>query len=335
MPVQYSGILKEHEAVRSNCGLFDISHMGELMVEGENADDFLNFLLTNDVNKLSNGQGQYSILCNQNGGVIDDLYVFRMAEGKYFLVVNASHIDEDFEWLQKFSSGYLVQVTNLSEQMAALAIQGPETAGLLSERFGIQSLPLKNEIIKVEVLGVRLLLSRTGYTGEDGVEIFFEANSAGKIWNAFIDAGVTPCGLGARDTLRLEACYPLNGNDLSPLKSPIEAGLGYFVALEKPDFIGRLTLEAHRVTFPPTKLVAFELTDVKAPPPRAHYKLFFEGQEIGEVTSGSISPSLKKGIGMAYVAGPYSRPGQLLEIQIRDMKYPVKVVKKPFIKKSS
>ncbi len=333
MPVQYSGILKEHESVRTQCGIFDISHMGELLVEGENADEFLNFILTNDVHKLRVGEGQYSILCNQNGGVIDDLYVFKLAEDKYFLVVNASHIEEDFAWLNKFSPGYEVTVTNESERYAALAIQGPATAELLSGKFGLSALPSKNGIAEVVLAGEKMLLSRTGYTGEDGVEIFFGANCAGKIWNAFLDAGFTPCGLGCRDTLRLEACYPLNGNDLCPERSPIEAGLGYFVALEKTDFIGRLTLEAHKVTFPPSKLVAFEILDAKAPPPRSHYKVFAEGREIGVVTSGSLSPSLKKGIGLAYVEGPSSRPGLTIEIQIRDRMIPAQIVKKPFLKK--
>lgn len=334
MPVQYSGIVKEHEAVRQGIGVFDISHMGELLVEGENADEYLNFLLTNDVHKLLDGEGQYSILCNQNGGIIDDLYVFRLSEGRYFLVVNASKVTEDFQWLEKFSSGYGVRVENQSAQFAALALQGPGTASFLAEKFGLEELPNKNDITEVVLLGEKMFLSRTGYTGEDGVEIYFEPDKAVKIWRSLVQSGAIPCGLGCRDTLRLEACYPLNGNDLSPEKSPIEAGLGYFVALDKADFIGRLSIEAHKVTFPPSKLVPFKMLDPKSPPPRPHYKVLSDGVEVGEVSSGTMSPSLKEGIGMAYIPGPLSRVGQIIDILIRGNLYPAQIVKKPFIKKN-
>ncbi|MDL5054477.1 glycine cleavage system aminomethyltransferase GcvT [Oscillatoria laete-virens NRMC-F 0139] len=334
MPVQYTGILKEHESVRSDIGVFDISHMGEIRVEGAGAEAFLNFVLTNDTRKLRDGQGQYSLLCNEDGGVIDDLYVFRLSEGKYFLVVNAAHIDEDAQWLASHAAGHDVMVTNVSEQFAALAIQGPRSLALLAEKFSLSDIPPKNGIAEASLLGGKILLSRTGYTGEDGVEMFFGANCAAKIWRAFLDAGVTPCGLGCRDTLRLEACYPLNGNDLSPQKTPIESGLGFFVALDKPDLIGRPRLLDHKTNRPPTKLIAFEMSDPKSPPPRSHYKIRAQGREIGEVTSGTLSPSLKKGIGMGYVGFDHSKIGQSIEIVIRDKEFSAVIVPKPFVKKT-
>jgi len=330
MPVQYTSIIDEHRAVREKAGIFDISHMGQILVSGEGAAAWLNRMLTNNVGRLSPGQGQYTLMLNERGGVIDDLIIYRTGENEYFLVVNAAMIEEDFFWLASHQDEN-VDLRNESELWAGMAVQGPEAVAVFASVFPEEALPDRNRIAK---LAGGAVVCRTGYTGEDGFEFFCPAAEGVAAWGEFVTAGAVPCGLGARDTLRLEMGYPLNGNDLSPERSPIEAGLGFFCDLEKPDFIGRETLVRHKSDGPPVKLAAIRYTD-KAPPPRAHYPVASaDGKIIGELASGALSPSLMTGIGMAYLSPEFTKPGTTLQIDVRGRLFPAEIVKKPFYKKT-
>ena len=337
MPVQYTGIIDEHQAVRNNVGVFDISHMGQLVATGPSAGAWLNELLTNNIDKLEIGSGQYTFLLNERGGIIDDLIVYRTAAETFVLVVNASRTEEDFAWLQKHAGGNAT-LENRSADYGGLAIQGPRVVELLQAFLGDDAeLPARNQIKDFDCCGMKVTIARTGYTGEDGVEVFFPGSDAVKIWNGLLekgkDLGIRPCGLGARDTLRLEMCYPLNGSDLSPEHNPIEAGLGFFVDLKKPKFVGREVLADAKEKGTPNRLVAFRMKS-KGPPPRPHYSVWREGERIGEVTSGSLSPSLNEGIGMAYVGSVHAKVGTEIEIEVRDRKLPAIIEKKPLYKKS-
>jgi aminomethyltransferase len=337
MPVQYTGILQEHQAVRNNVGIFDISHMGQLIVSDPAAGGWLNTMLTNNIDKLEVGQGQYTFLLNERAGIIDDLIVYRIGEQKFLLVVNAARTDEDFAWLDRHRPKDL-DLKNRSANFGGVAIQGPRAAELFHALFGENvDLPARNHIVDLPFDGTKVSVARTGYTGEDGVEVFFRAKDAAKFWNAALEKGeplgIKPCGLGARDTLRLEVCYPLNGSDLSPERNPIEAGLGFFVDLTKPKFIGREALLKTKENGSPEKLVAFRM-QAKGPPPRPHYSVFENGERIGEVTSGTLSPSLNYGIGMAYVSAPHAKIGARIDIEIRGQKFPAIIEKKPLHKKS-
>jgi glycine cleavage system T protein (aminomethyltransferase) len=336
MPVQYTSIVEEHQAVRNNVGLFDISHMGQFVVEGADAGDWLNSMLTNNVDKLDVRVGQYTFLLNDHGGIIDDLIVYRIDDQKYLLVVNAARADEDFAWLQDhLKEG--CSLTSRSADFGAVAIQGPHTMGLFHALFGKDiEPPARNHIIDVPFDTIKVSVARTGYTGEDGIEVFFHANDAVKFWSATLERGnslgIKPCGLGARDTLRLEMCYPLNGSDLSPERNPIEAGLGFFVDLAKPDFVGRDALVKTKEVGPREKLVPFRMKE-KGPPPRPHYAVFRNGERVGEVTSGTLSPSLNWGVGMAYVSAAHAKIGAEIDIEIRSQKFPATVEKKPLYRK--
>jgi aminomethyltransferase len=347
MPVQYTSIVEEHQAVRNNVGIFDISHMGQLIVEGSGAREWLNTMLTNNIDKLDVGTGQYTFLLNERGGIIDDLIVYRIEEQKFLLVVNAARTDEDVAWLEKHlppmeavaaATSCEIRITNRSANFGGLAIQGPRVAELFHALFGDNvGLPPRNQIVELPFDGTNVSVARTGYTGEDGVEVFFRANDAVKFWNAALEKGkpfgIKPCGLGARDTLRLEMCYPLNGSDLSPQRNPIEAGLVFFVDLTKSKFIGRDALLNTKESGPQEKLVSFRMKE-KGPPPRPHYSVFDNGERIGEVTSGTISPSLNWGVGMAYVSASHAKIGGQIDIEIRERKFPATIEKKPFYKKS-
>lgn len=331
MPVQYTAIMDEHGAVRTAAGIFDISHMGQFIVSGPGALAWLNRMLANNVAKLGPGQGQYSFLLNERGGVIDDLIVYRTAEDAFFLVVNASMIDEDFAWMAKHQPED-VSFANESALWAGMAVQGPRSAELFAAVCPGQVLPPRNGIARFAVEGGDAVVCRTGYTGEDGFEFFCPA-AQGEAWfEKFIAAGAKACGLGARDTLRLEMCYPLNGNDLSPERTPIEAGLGFFVDLDKGDFIGREVLAKQKADGPAQKLVALEYTD-KGAPPRSHYAVLdAAGNVVSELSSGVLSPSTGKGIGMAYVPADMAKIGTEFSIDVRGRRFPAKVVKKPFYK---
>lgn len=330
MPVQYSSILTEHAAVREKAGVFDISHMGQVFVSGAGHVAWLDSLLTNNLSKLAPGQGQYTLMLNESGGVIDDLIAYRISENESLLVVNASMIPEDVAWMEKHLAPG-VNLRNESDAWAGLAIQGPDATAIFATLFPSETLPARNGIGK---LASGVIVCRTGYTGEDGYEFFCPAAEGSAWFTKFIEAGATPCGLGARDTLRLEMCYPLNGNDLSPTRSPIETGLGFFCDLTKTDFIGRETLVLQKENGPDVKLTAIEVIE-KGPPPRPHYPvLSAAGETLGELTSGVLSPTLGKGIAMAYLPAAFSKPGTPLLIDVRGRQFKAVTVKKPFLKKS-
>jgi len=338
--------------VRNNIGIFDISHMGQLIVEGVGAREWLNAMLTNNVDKLDIGRGQYTFLLNESGGIIDDLIIYRIGEQKFLLVVNAARTEEDSAWLQKHlkeerspdrpGGGLKIaapcEIDNRSADFGAVAIQGPRIAELFHALFGagINLLP-RNSIANFRFDGTTVSVARTGYTGEDGIEVFFRAPDAVKFWDAALEKGrpfgIKPSGLGARDTLRLEMCYPLNGSDLSPKRNPIEAGLGFFVDLTKSNFIGRDVLLETKEKGPREKLVPFRMKE-KGPPPRPHYAVFENGERIGEVTSGTLSPSLNWGVGMAYVSTARAKIGAQIDIEIRGQKFPAIIEKKPLYKKT-
>lgn len=340
MPVQYAGLIAEHHAVRRAVGVFDISHMGQLIASGPGAAAFLNRALTNDIDRLAVGQGQYTLLLNERGGVIDDLIVYRTSDREFLLVVNASRIDEDWAHLQALLAAWpeeepSVELANLSSACGGLAIQGPKSREVHRALFGPDApYPEKNTVLVSAAPEGFMWLCGTGYTGEDGFEFFMPATAASawfqRIVEAVQNAGGLPCGLGARDTLRLEMGYPLNGNDLSPGHTPLQAGLGFFVALDKPAFVGREALVAEKAAGPARKLTGFRMTGA-APPPRPHYPVLdAAGQPLGEISSGTLSPSLQTGIGMAYLPAQHSAPGAALQIEIRGKLYPAEVVRKPF-----
>jgi aminomethyltransferase len=343
MPVQYSSIVDEHLAVRRAAGLFDISHMGEVRVSGTGAADFLNRLLTNDIRKLPVGGGQYTLMCNELGGVIDDLYAYRLGEQEYLLVINASRIDDDVTWVEKQASGAAsVEVTNVSDRFGALALQGPKTPDFITACFPGPALRgtmvrhagelKKNQVGAFEFRMADVLVARTGYTGEDGFEIIAAANLVEELWLHIMAQGhshcIQPAGLGARDTLRTEACYPLYGHELDESTTPIEAGVGFFVALDKGEFIGRSVLADQKTKGPARKCVAFKMTE-KSAPPRPHYPVWIANEKVGEVTSGTQSPSLNAGIGLAYVPGGHAKAGTKIEIEIRGKRAPAEIVPKP------
>jgi aminomethyltransferase len=350
MPVQYTSIGEEHQAVRNAVGIFDISHMGQLIVEGSGAREWLNVMLTNNTEKLDVGTGQYTFLLNERGGIIDDLIAYRIGEHRFLLVVNAALTEEDFAWLKKrqplVAGDYgndhqdadaTVRLTNRSVEFGGVAIQGPRLVELFQALFGKEvQPPPRNTIVDLPFDGTSVSVARTGYTGEDGIEVFFRASDAVKFWNAALEKGkpfgIKPCGLGARDTLRLEMCYPLNGSDLSPERNPIEAGLGFFVDLAKASFVGRDVLLRTKKDGPREKLVPFRMKE-KGPPPRPHYPVFENGKHIGEVTSGTVSPSLNWGIGMAYVSAAHAKIGAQIDVEIRGRKFPAIIEKKPLYKK--
>ncbi|AHV99296.1 glycine cleavage system aminomethyltransferase GcvT [Paenibacillus sabinae] len=338
LPVQFAGIQKEHEAVRSRAGLFDVSHMGEFMVTGSGAEAYLQRMTTNDVGRLADGQAQYSLLCYPDGGTVDDLLVYRLGEGRYMLVVNASNIGKDFQWLQDHLPESGVELTDRSEETLLLAVQGPHAERIISEVTDVPLADLKpfHFVERAAVCGVEVLLSRTGYTGEDGFELYAPVDAAAALWNGLLEAGsahgLMPAGLGARDTLRFEAKLPLYGQELSQDISPLEAGLGFFVKLDKADFIGREALLAQKEQGVPRRLVGIEMIDRGIP--RSHYPVYAGGQQIGEITTGTQSPTLKRNLGLALVDARYGEIGTELEVEIRGKRLKAAVVKAPFYKKS-
>ena len=326
MPVQYSGILAEHKAVREAVGVFDISHMGEFLVSGSESEVWLDSLLTNRVGALPVGQAHYSLLLNERGGVIDDLIVYRNGPEEFLIVVNASKIDEDAAWMSaRIAAG--VQFKNVSSEFAALAVQGPGSPEVFEKLFQRPMPSERNRII--EQGPPRAFVLTTGYTGEIGFEWIVPAAEAAAAWQAVLAAGAMPCGLGARDTLRLEMCYPLNGSDLAPDRTPLEAGLGFFVSLDKPGFVGKSALVDQKASGIPTRLVALKVVE-KSPPIRPHYPVWANGELVTETTSGALSPSLGYGIAMAYLPAAFAKPGQEVEIEVRGRKFRACVHKKPF-----
>ena len=348
MPVQYTSITDEHLDVRNAAGIFDISHMGEVTVSGAGAEAFLNSVLTNDIRKLASGQGQYTLMCNAQGGVVDDLYSYRLSVDVYFLVINASRIEADVAWLQaqaaKFSGGEL-NLTDASHHYAAIAVQGPKVkdficqciSGASASVFSVNAVTdlKKNQLAGFHFEQHSLFVARTGYTGEDGFEIIGPDSAIQHLWDKILAVGapfgVKPCGLGARDTLRTEVCYPLYGHELDEQTTPIEAGVGFFVALDKGEFNGRAVLAEQKANGTKKKLVAFKMTD-KSAPPRPHYPIWVNGASAGIVTSGTQSPSLNCGIGMGFVPAELAKPDTKIEIEIRGRRFAAVIVPKPIFK---
>jgi aminomethyltransferase len=322
MPVQYAGVIPEHRAVRTDAGVFDVSHMGEFEVEGPRAHELLQGALSNDLDRLAPGQAQYTLLTNGDGGIVDDLIAYRVGEHSYLLVVNAANRETDYAWLKDREIPGS-DVRDVSDDYALLAVQGPRAI----ERLG---LPTASAFTFVETTldGIEVMVNRTGYTGEDGCELLCMSEDAERLWDAVLERGVVPCGLGARDTLRLEVCYPLHGNDIGPGTDAVSAGLGWACALEK-EFEGVETLRRVKVEGPQRRLVAFVMEDKAIPR---------QGMPVdggGEVTSGSHSPMLEVGIGMGYVPAAQAQVGTELTIDVRGRARRARVVKKPIYKPGS
>ncbi|MGE7543911.1 glycine cleavage system aminomethyltransferase GcvT [Sporosarcina newyorkensis] len=338
LPVQFSSIKAEHEAVRTKAGLFDVSHMGEVLVSGSGALEYLQMLVTNDVSKLAIGQAQYTVMCNEQGGTIDDFLIYKLAEDRYLLIVNASNIDKDVAWMEQQKTEDVV-IDNQSTDYALLALQGPEAQTVLQKLTDQALEEIKFFRFKehVQVSGEDVLISRTGYTGENGFEIYGAPQAIQALWPKILQAGeaegVVPAGLGARDTLRFEAGLPLYGQELSADISPLEAGLGFVVKLNKEvDFIGKNALKMQKEHGLLRKLVGLEMIDKGIP--RTGYKVFSDGLEIGQVTTGTQSPTLKKNIGFALLAIDYTELGTEVEVEVRAKRLKAKVVETPFYKRS-
>jgi len=329
MPVQYAGILQEHRAVRSAAGVFDISHMGEFFVRGPQAGEWLSRVLAGKVPAIGVGEARYAILLNEAGGVIDDLYVYRIREMDYLLVVNASKISEDAACLRGRLTGE-VTFEDASDLYSAVAVQGPLAPGIFRKCFGRDLPPSRNRVLELTRGGEELWIATTGYTGEPGFEVICKNPEVSSLWDALTTAGCVPCGLGARDVLRLEMGYPLNGNDLSPERTPLEAGLGFFIDFTGPDFVGKSALLAQKENGIPSKLCGI-VVDGKSPPMRPHYPVWMDGTQVGETASGGLSPTLGTAIAMAYLPTSVAIPGTKIEIDVRGNRIPARVVKKPFI----
>jgi len=336
MPLQYAGLGEEHKLVREHCGVFDVSHMGEFFLEGPGALDLIQRVTSNDAAKLTDGKVQYSCLPNGNGGIVDDLLVYRIHADKYMLVVNASNMDKDWEWISRHNTGG-VKMTNLSDHMSLLAVQGPKTFDLLQPLTQVRLNELKYYTFEIGTFaGIPdVIVAYTGYTGEKGLELYIKNEDAHKLWDAIFGlpgTGIAPCGLAARDTLRLEMGFCLYGNDIDDTTSPISAGLGWITKFTK-EFTDRARLEAEKANGSASKLVAFELVD-KGIPRHDYLIADASGSTIGRVTSGTMSPSLKKAIGLGYVTAAHSAPGSTIYIQIRDKAIEARVVTLPFYKQA-
>jgi aminomethyltransferase len=336
LPVEYQGIIGEHEAVRSAAGLFDVSHMGEVRVKGPDAEKYIQKMVTNDIAPMHDFQVFYSPMCYPDGGVVDDLLIYKYDHEDYFIVINASNTDKDVRWFLDHLEGN-VEVENVSDRYAELALQGPKAEMILQKLADIDL----NEIgffhfrPDVKLNGISALVSRTGYTGEDGFEIYLEPAQAPVIWDKLLEVGkedgLVPVGLGARDTLRFEACLPLYGQEIDRDITPLEAGLGYFVKLDKEDFIGKEALVKQKEAGIPRKLVGFEMVDRGIA--RSHYEVFAEGKKIGFVTTGSFAPSIKKNIGLALIDAAYAHEGGQIEVAVRNKNLKARIIKKPFYSK--
>lgn len=335
MPVRYVGDKKEHLAVREKVGLFDVSHMGEIEIKGKGSLELLQYLTCNDVSQLQDGQIHYNVLMSPKGGFLDDLLIYRRATEDYFVVVNASHQEKDFEWITKQNEPFGAEVHFASHDYAQLAVQGPKAVDVLEK---ITEIPVRTMkyywFTEGECLGVPAIISRTGYTGSDGYEIYFAPEHAEKIWNEILAVGephgILPCGLGARDSLRLEGKMLLCGTDVNDQITPLEAGLSWIVKLEKGDFVGREILQRQKEEGVSKKLIGFEMLEKGIP--RHDYPIIKENQEVGIVTSGTLSITFNKAIGLGYVPPQFAKIGSQFEVQIRQRRALAQVVKTPFYK---
>ncbi|WP_088104703.1 glycine cleavage system aminomethyltransferase GcvT [Halalkalibacter urbisdiaboli] len=337
LPVQFSSIKEEHEAVRTKAGLFDVSHMGEVEVKGPQALTYLQMLVTNDVSKLINGQVQYSAMCYETGGTVDDLLIYRKAEDDYLLVINASNIEKDVAWMKKHQLDD-VEITDVSNKIALLALQGPKAELILTKvaNDDVKTIPTFSFVEHVDIEGVSVLISRTGYTGEDGFELYCQSAEASKLWETLLSVGeqegLIPCGLGARDTLRFEAKLPLYGQELTPDITPLEAGIGFAVKLNKEvDFLGKEALTKQKTEGLQRKLVGLEMIDKGIP--RTGYEVFDGEKQIGFVTTGTQSPTLKKNVGLALLEIDYTDIDTEIDVQVRKKRLKAKVVSTPFYKR--
>ena len=330
MPIQYSGIVDEHQAVRQSCGVFDVSHMGEVLITGPDAERYVNHIFTNDVTSMPAGKILYGMMCYENGGVVDDLLVYKCGENEFFLVINAANIDKDWEWIQEQSKGYNVKLDHQSDSYGELAVQGPESEQVMKDVLGIDGSDLIFYTFKQ--IG-DVIISRTGYTGEDGFEIYADPHYINECWDKLVASGrCKPCGLGCRDTLRFEVGLPLYGDELSAEITPIMAGLGIFVKLDKDEFIGKDALARQKEEGPAKKLVGIELSDKAIP--RHGYVVLKDGQPIGEVTTGYHTISTDKSVCMALIDTQFAKLDTEVDIQIRKKVFPGKVVKKQFYNKN-
>ena len=329
MPIQYSTIIDEHQAVRTDCGVFDVSHMGEVTVKGADAERYVQHIFNNDVSKIEDGQILYGMMLYDNGGTVDDLLVYKMAENDFFLVINAANIDKDWEWMQKQSEGFNIELLNRSEDYGQIAVQGPNAETVVEEVLGIACKELT--FYTVKTIG-DVIVSRTGYTGEDGFEIYASHNYICDCWDKLMESGrCKPCGLGCRDTLRFEVGLPLYGDELSADISPVMAGLSMFCKLDKEEFVGKNALVDQKTNGVAQKLVGIELEGKAIP--RHGYTVLKDGEPVGEVTTGYHSISTDKSVCMALVKAEYGKLGTPLEVQIRKKTFPGVVVKKRFYDK--
>ena len=335
MPIQFAGVLSEHTCVRERVGLFDVSHMGEIEVKGKDAKKFLQFLLSNNVEKMFDGSILYSLMCYETGGVVDDLLAYRFSENHYFLCVNASNSDKDYDWIARHASSFNVNIKNTSSETSQLALQGPDAKNVLQSLCGISLDDLSYyNFRKGMVNNVESLISRTGYTGEDGFELYLSPEKVSEVFRSLMEQGrsygVQPIGLGARDTLRIEMGYPLYGNEIDNNPTPLDAGLGWVIKFDKGEFLGRGSLLKQKEQGSPRrKLVGLKLLTRGVP--RAHYQVFKNGESVGEVTSGTFSPTLNTGVGLCYVSSEYSDIGNHLDVKIRDQLVATEVIQLPFV----
>jgi glycine cleavage system T protein len=338
LPLYYEkGIIEEHKKVRNSAGLFDVSHMGEIFIEGKDSKDLVQFLITNDIDNMKKGDVTYSPMCYETGGVVDDILVYKFDDMKYLLVVNASNIEKDYKWILKNSSGFDVECKNVSSEYFQLALQGPNSERILQRLTETNLKEIKFYNFKDDILikNIRCIVSRTGYTGEDGFEIYSDSKNAVFIWKEILKAGkdfeILPIGLGARDILRFEVGLPLYGHELSEKINPINAGLKKFIKFKKDNFIGKENLEKYIENKPDRKIIGFEMIDKGIA--RNGYELFVKDINIGYVTTGSFSPSTGKNLGLALVNSDYAEIGNEIEIQIRKKRVKAIIVKKPFYNK--
>ena len=334
MPIQYTNITDEHNAVRNHVGVFDVSHMGEVRVKGPEAEKYVNHIFVNDVTGAPDGQIFYGMMCYENGGTVDDLLVYKVNDNEFFLVINAANIDKDVDWIMRNAEGFDVEIADESLYYGEVAVQGPEAEKTLKEVLGI---PQAEEIkfynfMTLPIDGENVIVSRTGYTGEDGFEIYGSHEFTCKVWDKLMKAGVVPCGLGCRDTLRFEVGLPLYGDELSADITPIEASLSMFVKLDKPEFIGKEALAAQKAAGVKRRIVGLELEGNAIP--RHGYTVEVNGEQVGEITTGYRSISTGKSVAMAMINKPYDKLGTEVEVRIRKKTFPAKVVKKRFYDKS-
>lgn len=337
LPVQFSSIKAEHEAVRTKAGLFDVSHMGEIILTGTDSQEYLQKIMTNDVSKLVKGQAQYTAMCYKDGGIVDDLLIYKMDDNHYLLVVNAGNIEKDFNWMQENASGD-VSLVNKSEDYGLLALQGPSAQDILQKLTtqNLDEIGFFRFANNVDVAGKDVIVSRTGYTGEDGFELYASAKDLTDLWSSILDAGteegILPCGLGARDTLRFEACLPLYGQELTKDISPLEANIGFVVKLKKEqDFNGKSILLEQKENGVQRKSIGIEMIDKGIP--RTGYPVFVDNKQIGHITSGTQSPTLKKNIGLALINATFAELGQEVEIEIRNKRLKAITIATPFYKR--